>query len=350
MTQSMTDPSLKALALDNLDLQQLFDRMKILPSPLPSTWTQSRGYGLERLLHEAFRRTGLDVRAPFSTKGEQMDGAFVLDHRHFIYEAKWRSKDTTRADVVAFQAKINRRLVGTLGVFCSVNGFVDDITEYVARGNQLNTLLVDGENLEYGLAHGMDVMIRNKVVAAAQDGLIYYKEAQLEAVSALKVPPLQSQAPAAKSTVVVTEGPQDASVIELLAKRVSRLYSTPLDVSVIAAYGFAQAFDLGEAVMTRLALGKRLVVVVDGDELGAEELRASRTTALVRGDQVVVAEPTLEAWFGVDRKMRGNAQALLMSAVETVDISRLRLAHPEFDRLVRALLHEEVPSPVDAAV
>ncbi len=49
-----------------------------------------RGYDLEKLLNELFALFELAPHSPFKRRGEQIDGAFVLDRDDFLLEEKWQ--------------------------------------------------------------------------------------------------------------------------------------------------------------------------------------------------------------------------------------------------------------------
>jgi hypothetical protein len=67
---------------------------------------QKRGYGLETLLGQAFALHGFRVTQPFRCRGEQIDGAFVLDSEHFLVECKWQDARTPVASIYAFRGKV----------------------------------------------------------------------------------------------------------------------------------------------------------------------------------------------------------------------------------------------------
>lgn len=138
-------------------------------------WKQDRGYRLEELLVGLARLEKLDVDRPYRDKGEQVDGYFVVDHRHFLLEAKWHENPVTASQVYAFQGKLHGKLLGTLGLFVSISGFAGDAPSALVFGKQIDVLLVDRDDIEFALSAGRTFkeMVRVKVRAAAQTGNVY---------------------------------------------------------------------------------------------------------------------------------------------------------------------------------
>src|SRR5579872_7119732 len=49
-------------------------------------WKRERGYALEQLIVDLARMEGIEAKYGYPLAGEQVDGYFVLDHRHFLLE------------------------------------------------------------------------------------------------------------------------------------------------------------------------------------------------------------------------------------------------------------------------
>jgi hypothetical protein len=141
-----------------------------------TVWKGRRGYELEQLLLELARLEKLDAEPSYRGKGEQIDGYFMVDHRHFLLEAKWQENPATASEVYAFQGKLRGKLLGTLGLFVSISGFADDAPSALVFGKELDVLLADGRDIELALDAGrtLNEMVRVKMRAAAQRGDVYY--------------------------------------------------------------------------------------------------------------------------------------------------------------------------------
>jgi hypothetical protein len=135
-------------------------------------WKRGRGYELEKLIFELARLEQLDAAPAYRGSGEQIDGYFMVGHRHFLLEAKWQKDPVTASEVFAFQGKLR----GTLGLFVSVNGFADDAPSALVFGKEIDVVLADRSDIElaFGPAHTFEEMVRVKMRAAARTGAVYY--------------------------------------------------------------------------------------------------------------------------------------------------------------------------------
>src|SRR5262245_6333945 len=139
-------------------------------------WKRERGYALERLLVDLARAEGLDAEYGYHRTGEQVDGYFVVDHRHFLLEAKWHEVPIAASDVFAFQGKLRGKLLGTLGFFVSAGKFADEAPLALVYGKEIDVILADRGDIELALQTGrsFEEMVRVKMRAAAQRGEVYY--------------------------------------------------------------------------------------------------------------------------------------------------------------------------------
>jgi hypothetical protein len=148
-----------------------------LARPALAQWKRNRGYALERLLVDLAHMEGLDAAYGYHRNGEQIDGYLVVDHRHFLLEAKWQEVPIPVSDVFAFQGKLRGKLLGTLGLFVSIGRFGDDAPLALVYGKEIDVLLVDREDIELALdpARSFQEMVRVKMREAAQTGAVYYR-------------------------------------------------------------------------------------------------------------------------------------------------------------------------------
>jgi hypothetical protein len=93
-----------------------------------------------------------------------------------LVETKWQQEPVPASTVYAFRAKVDGKLIGTMGVFIAINGFSDDAPEALRRGKEINVLLFDGEDLEYALTarYSFSDVLRAKLRHAAQYGAVDY--------------------------------------------------------------------------------------------------------------------------------------------------------------------------------
>lgn len=162
-------------------LRKRWDSLQMVPVGLAGAelarWKRGRGYELERLLIDLARLEKLDAEPSYRGDGEQVDGYFSVDHRHFLLEAKWRGSPVTASEVFAFQGKLRGKLLGTLGLFVSISGFSADAPSALVFGKELDVLLADRGDIQLALdaSRAFHEMVRVKMRAAAQRGDVYYK-------------------------------------------------------------------------------------------------------------------------------------------------------------------------------
>lgn len=135
---------------------------------------RKRGYLLEDLLVDLFSLEGLKPEPPYRTTGEQIDGLFELDGRIFLFEVKWHQVLLPASEIYVFRAKVEGKLIGTIGIFIAVNGFSKDAPLAVTLGKSLNVLLFDGNDIEWTLhdEHSFTKVLQTKLRYATQYGVI----------------------------------------------------------------------------------------------------------------------------------------------------------------------------------
>lgn len=109
------------------------------------TNSQQRGYELESFLNDLFYFFDLSPRSSFKINGEQIDGAFTHDNLDYLLEAKWHNEPIPRNEIDIFEMEISRKLKTTLGLFVSINGFVDVITNSSIKFKSI--ILMDSQDL-----------------------------------------------------------------------------------------------------------------------------------------------------------------------------------------------------------
>ena len=108
---------------------------------------QSAGIELEKILTQLFELNDLAPSEPFRVTGEQIDGAFELDHESYLVEAKWNSNPTPAADLYVFRQKIEGKSRFTRGVFLTINGISQPAASAIVTGKQLTFFIMDGYDL-----------------------------------------------------------------------------------------------------------------------------------------------------------------------------------------------------------
>ncbi len=152
------------------ELYATFSAIAASPDP------QSRGYDLEDLLKELFNLNELRYRKSYRAEGEQIDGFFSFGGFDYLVEARWRRQAPTLNDLSAFQAKVNRKIESTRGLFISVPGFDPDVVTRLKQAGPANLILMDGYDLTLILEGRVSLMdgLQAKIDRASQEGILYY--------------------------------------------------------------------------------------------------------------------------------------------------------------------------------
>jgi hypothetical protein len=146
---------------------------------------QMRGFKLEKLLKDLFELYDLDPKASFKITGEQIDGAFSLDHAEYLFEAKWQKQSVDNAELLIFSGKVEGKLENTLGLFLSINGFSPTGIEAFTKGKRSSIILMDGGDVMAILEERIKIvdLLRRKKQHASQTGEIYFTYSQMIAVN-----------------------------------------------------------------------------------------------------------------------------------------------------------------------
>jgi hypothetical protein len=108
---------------------------------------QHRGYALEEIPYDLFTLFDLEPKGSFRRTGEQIDGAFRLDHEHFLLEAKWQSVPVNLSDLRDLDGAVGSSLDNTLGLFVSLSGFSGEALAGYVQGSRPRIVCMDGQDL-----------------------------------------------------------------------------------------------------------------------------------------------------------------------------------------------------------
>lgn len=122
-------------------------RQKFLALSNDESNPQNRGYELEKMMNDLFELEDLNPKSSFKTTGEQIDGAFVLENTHYLFEVKWHSKPIEKIELVSFADKVTGKLKTTLGLFLSISGFSQDSLTAFQQRQEPSVILMDGADL-----------------------------------------------------------------------------------------------------------------------------------------------------------------------------------------------------------
>ena len=138
---------------------------------------QRRGYRAERLIKYLLEAEGLEPVGSFRNVGEQIDGAFSYQGRHFLVEIKWRGNPSGLDAIASLKLKVAGKLAGTLGIFISLNRYSKEALEQLPIGRALDVLLWDGQDIQAILRDDITFrgLLSEKLQAAARKGEIYLR-------------------------------------------------------------------------------------------------------------------------------------------------------------------------------
>jgi hypothetical protein len=134
-------------------LLQMFDSLTQSDNP------QQRGFHLQNLLDRLFVLHRIPVWKPFQRNdgAEQIDGAFILEGRHFILECRWRQKPANERDLDGFVMQVSRSGKHLMGLFLSINGWSDHVPGLLRQNTEKSVLLMEGHGLRSILAGEVDL-------------------------------------------------------------------------------------------------------------------------------------------------------------------------------------------------
>jgi hypothetical protein len=303
------------------DLRQALEDLRSLSGGMTP---QTRGRRFERWLSKFFADADLEPRSPYRPSGEEIDGSFVLDGRVYLFEAKWPASSLPASSVYEFKGKVDGKLAGTIGFYISMAGFPDDTVNALARGKDLNVILIDDEDLDAALSRGLRWMLNEKLRAAAEQGLVFYPTRGTSATAAVAREPALATREHSSSAraLIIVEGRLDR---ELLV-RVSQLLlrdlgmSNQVEVEVFSAGGSTQIPAVTAALSD--ALHQSPIVIVDRDAIPREEIPTFRGRYVLRGHDIdlIIVDPTVaESWLQVE----GNHPRQIRPAIRTLTAERL---------------------------
>lgn len=135
---------------------------------------QERGRLFEIFLKELFGRQSIKMGDPFRLTGEQVDGSFKFEGENYIVEAKWQDPSTSTQQLYAFAHKVDGKLYGR-GLFISANGFSNESIKAIVHGKHIQTILMDGEDVQYVLEDriSLEALLDYKIRAAQTRGEVY---------------------------------------------------------------------------------------------------------------------------------------------------------------------------------
>lgn len=343
---------------------------------------QRRGYLLQDLIYSVLTHEGLEPRASYRPRGEEIDGSFYLSNTTYLLEAKWAKDPMSASDLYSFKGKVDGKLAGTRGVFISMSGFSDDAPESLTHGKQLTSILVDYSDMEVifeGQATFKQVL-DFKIRQAGETGKPYVPYQLPETVISTKTTLVTSEVNPSWGFITSTtspdlgfgkahvllmcEGQTDASILTPIFGRLLNLERLKQEIilEIIPMEGMHNWVKrLPEIVNIKLnALEGNLdgiVMVLDSDVKSDEELnrlkneilRSMGRIAISAPLHVTFAKPDIEGWIGLDRKKYPKSRLVWMDikeVMDTIDIDHFVKNDSEMQGIahfLNSLIEEDIP-------
>lgn len=158
-------------------LEELRDALLSIEK-LPS---HRKGFEFERFLNELFDTFGLEPRAPFRLRGEQIDGSIELENHTYLVEAKFQSNPVGQEDLLTFRSKVEGKATWSRGIFVSISHFTENGLAAFSRGRPTNLIAFNGQDLFFIVDGKMplDQAIKLKARRAAETGEVMVSVQQL---------------------------------------------------------------------------------------------------------------------------------------------------------------------------
>jgi hypothetical protein len=330
-------PELKAGLQMLSDFKQKFEALKTPSADADRSWYQKRGKEFEKVISDLLQSEGLEPRTSYRPSGEELDGSFVMGGKFFLLEAKWH-KDTLPASAIyQFKAKVDGKLVGTLGVFISMSGYSKDTVEAVRLGKTLNIILFDGDDFEACVSEKTTFpkVLRAKLRRAAETGEIYF--------------PYKTEVTLQSSfsdILFVVEGYTDQAIISQLTSKILERQHLERNIDFIVAMGKIGVANLANSTQFSSPANTKVVFVVDsdGDEEKTKRMLAEHLE--YSEDNILIIHPAIEAWlFPTDedyiKYLNVNLAAgrqMLLRQLNNIDVGKLEATSKSFKKFAKLLI------------
>ena len=127
---------------------------------------------LERLWTALAEYEGVRALSSYRTAGEQIDGAVEVGEKLYLVEIKAGGDPTSTGDLDTFMGKPNRRPEGTLGLFVSLAGYVDNAPQLVKEYRTKSIILMSSAHLESVLAQKISLP---DLIGRARNAFVGYR-------------------------------------------------------------------------------------------------------------------------------------------------------------------------------
>lgn len=340
------------MAIDRHNWRQKFLDAQTLPDSATPQQKAERGRDFEAMLRAMFEEAGLDPRVGYRPTGEEVDGSIWLDGRTVLIEAKWTVAKHPASSIYQFKGKVDGKLVGTIGLFISINGFSKDAINALVAGKDVNIILAEGADIRAIAENRISVLdlLHGKLRAAGEEGTVYWPVEEALASTHVATPRTETR------RVVVVEARMDVEYLE--AVRAAFRIQTP--VSIVPAGG---PQNMPPLIRSLTQGSDKLIVtaIVDGDidEAFRSRMVADVSPALVGTGstfEVIAAEPDLETALGLNPDgarwnerdhLRHPAPDVLTQMITMESVLEHAVDNASTREILRVIAGADAPHPMD---
>jgi hypothetical protein len=237
-----------------------------------------------------------------------------------------------------------------------MSGFSEDAVDALTTGKDLNVVLIDKSDIEATLQHGFGKVLRAKLRAAAEEGIVFYPFTSILAtakrgaiVESTGVPTEDSSiSKSEKQLTILCEGIADIRILNRLGQRIIKAGLLTGDIRIVPAQGKLGIPRLADSIYPLLPEGASLIAVVDGDGR-VQETEKTIHEQISFPINLIVVNPGLEAWFEPEatnpkEELRRKAREARMSLddyvadlIERVNLNGLIARSPSFQAFHNAV-------------
>lgn len=260
----------------------------------------------------------------------------MLDGKCFLLEAKWHKATLPASAIYQFKAKVDGKLIGTIGIFLSISGYSKDTVEALRFGKSLNVILFDKDDFEICLSQKITFseILRTKLRRATETSEVYFPyKTELTFQQFLG------------DILFVVEGFSEQAILSQLASKVLNNRGIQKRIEFAIALGKNGVANLAISTLLSPTANTNVVFVVDsdGDEEKTKRLLAKHLERLP--DNILVAQPSIAAWVFPTQEAYWkylsvnieSARQILIKQLSDVDVDKIEKTNKSFQELVRLL-------------
>ncbi len=138
------------------------------------TSPQTKGYEFEKYLNSLFEAFELEPHASYRTEHDQIDGSFNFEGNTILIEAKYKSKEIPKDDLILFESKLKSKSHFSKGLFISYSRVTGEALNYFQdSGSRIVVLTVEEIFLMCQNKIPLTTLLQSKFRLLDEKGLIF---------------------------------------------------------------------------------------------------------------------------------------------------------------------------------